>query len=154
MRAAYSVAVSRLLTLIAAVTLSGAFIAGCATLQPTCEAVIAGIAPGAPIPEVGDTLPQGATLLVDAAEFDWASSSIGQSQTGAPALNLELRPEAARRFAAYTRANIGHFLSIALNGRIAMVPMIQAPIEGGSVTIEGGDQDGLDVSAFRSCVGG
>ena len=67
------------------------------------------------------------------------------------AVSFRLRPAAAERFAAFTRAEVGGFMAVAIDGRVVSVPEIAAPIEGGDVILTGAGGDGF-VEQFRPCL--
>ena len=63
---------------------------------------------------------------------------------------FRLRPDAAERFAAFTRGNIGRSIAIAVDDRVVAVPTIMAAIEDGEVAISVADPADLD--GFRPCL--
>lgn len=100
---------------------------------------------------VGQPLPKDEPAL-----FGWegiASVSIGAAAQGAEtpgpsapqAIEVTLKPAAARAFGDYTVAHIGEYFAVVVDGKVAVVPVIQAAISGGEVSIVGG---GDDAAAF------
>jgi preprotein translocase subunit SecD len=120
--------------------------AGCSVPAPPCDLTIAAVDG----PDVV-RIPADAEILATAADVDPAGWAVVEDGQGQPAVDLRLQPEAAERFAEHTAANIGGFLAVAVNDVVVSTPMIQAPIEGGAVTISG--NFGTDVvEAFRPCL--
>ena len=68
-----------------------------------------------------------------------SSASIGQDQNGGRSVDFVLKDNGSRLFEEHTRANIGNFFAIVLDGVVISAPRIQAAISGGRVQIT---QDG------------
>ncbi len=64
-----------------------------------------------------------------------AGASSGVDQTGHPALELTLTPDAAKTFGAWTSAHIGDYLAVVMDGVVATAPVIRSPIPDGRVEI-------------------
>jgi hypothetical protein len=58
-----------------------------------------------------------------------------------PAIAFTLTAAAKAEFAAWTTAHTGEYLAIMIDGRIALVPVINEPIPGGQVTVSSGSSD-------------
>lgn len=71
---------------------------------------------------------------------------------GAPRVSMRLRPEAAERFAAFTRANIGGFVAVAIDGQVISVPQIMSPIEDGEIVLSPGQDEAAFLESFRPCL--
>ena len=84
--------------------------------------------------EVGSQLDPGRSArLFDSAGVAGASVRTGQS--GNLVLRIDLEPAAARDFGAWTAANIGAYMAIALDGIVVIAPVIQGPIPDGQIEI-------------------
>ncbi len=66
------------------------------------------------------------------------SASVGQDQTGRPAVDFVLKGDGAKAFAEYTASHIGQFFAITLDGTVISSPTIQGSIPNGSGQITGG----------------
>jgi preprotein translocase subunit SecD len=65
-----------------------------------------------------------------------AGASIGTNgQTNQRVVTFQLTPAAATRFDAYTKAHIGQYFAIVLDGKVISAPTIQSEIPGGQVEI-------------------
>ena len=82
---------------------------------------------------IGQPLPKAETPLFNTPGL--AAVSIGTSSGGAPALDLELTPAASRLVAQWTAAHVGDQLAIVIDGKVAELPIIEAPITGGTIQI-------------------
>lgn len=69
------------------------------------------------------------------------SASAVLDADGSRALLVRLAPEARRRFARWTEAQVGRTMAIRLDGRILSEPRINEPILGGMAQISGVDSD-------------
>ena len=78
--------------------------------------------------------PTGETLLTGA---DLARASLSQDQFGRPAVAIEFKPEAARKFEEATQRYLGQVLPILLDGEPISMPVVRTPISGGRAQIEG-----------------
>lgn len=65
-------------------------------------------------------------------EREVMSSQIVTLEQGPPTIGVTLNDEGTRRFAALTARLIDQFLAIVVNGEVASVPIVKAPIDGGS----------------------
>ena len=54
-----------------------------------------------------------------------------------PAISFSLNREGGRKFASFTRANVGRSMAIIMDARVYSAPVIQEPIAGGEVRITG-----------------
>ena len=61
----------------------------------------------------------------------------GQNRFGAPAVDFELSPDAARRFEQITRQNVGKIMAVVLDGKVITAPVIKSVIPNGTGYIEG-----------------
>lgn len=66
------------------------------------------------------------------------SVSLGTDALGGRAIDIVLNPPAAAELADWSGHNVGRQLAIAMDGRILMAPVIQAPLENGEVQVSGG----------------
>jgi protein-export membrane protein SecD len=69
------------------------------------------------------------------------TAAVERDPLGRPQIVFQLQPEATELFAALTRDNIGRRLAIVLNGVVYSAPIINTPIEKGSVAISGNFSD-------------
>ena len=81
-----------------------------------------------------------------------ASASISANETGQRTIDLALRPEGTSLFATYTRAHVGEYFAIVLDGTAVTVPVIQSAIEGGEVQISSGGVDGFSLDQAQALV--
>jgi hypothetical protein len=73
--------------------------------------------------------------------FGWdgiESAKVDSSSPGGSVV-VTLRSAAAQAFDTYTSAHVGESFAVLIDGRVALVPTIQAPITGGAVTLTGGE---------------
>jgi hypothetical protein len=92
------------------------------------------------IAEVGKPLPRDEPAL-----FGWEGiESVEQrtDQQDRPMLNFTLKPAARQAFADYTTNHLQGYLAIVIDGRVALLPVINEPITGGEVAISGGGLPG------------
>ncbi|MEO1328317.1 MAG: hypothetical protein AAFW46_01510 [Pseudomonadota bacterium] len=68
---------------------------------------------------------------------DIAAAAVVTDQDGRPAVEIRLRPEAARTFGELTAAHIGRRLQLVMGDEIVSTPIILAPILNGSMLIAG-----------------
>lgn len=78
--------------------------------------------------------PTGETILTGA---DLARASLTQDQFGRPAVAIEFKPEAARKFEEATTRYLGQVIPILLDGEPISTPVVRTPISGGRAQIEG-----------------
>jgi len=64
-------------------------------------------------------------------------AQVGQDEYGRPQINFQLTEEGGEIFAAYTLANVGSYLAIAMDGEIISCPRIETPITERSGRITG-----------------
>lgn len=131
---------------LAALLAAGLLGAGCTLPAAPCDLVIAGVA-DAPV----GRLPPDAEILATAVDIDPTSWRASDPGVGGGAVELRLGQEAADRLAAYTAANVGGFLALALDGAVVSTPLINGPIEDGGITITGGADTDI-VEALRPCL--
>jgi hypothetical protein len=72
-----------------------------------------------------------------------ADADVATDQNGDPALQLQLDAAGTRLFADYTRTHVGSYVAIAIDGIVAMAPMIQNEIPGGDIQVSIGQNEGL-----------
>lgn len=116
-------------------------------LLPGCDVVIADLPDQAALPEGGDVLPPGATIIVAASDFDRRAASRGTDENGFPTVTLRLLPGHTERLADFTRSHVGKEMAVVLGDRVVAVPVIRSPIEDGVIVISGTD-------VLGACVGG
>lgn len=83
----------------------------------------------------GEPVPPGLDVLLSEDRIESVESRAGQM--GDRELVFVLDAEGTRLFADHTRANVGERMALAVDGVIISVPVIQLPIEDGSVAISG-----------------
>jgi hypothetical protein len=90
---------------------------------------------GGLVAEVGKPLPKAEPSL-----FGWEGieSATRDATEAAPTVKVTLKPLAAQAFADYTAAHVGEQFAILVDGIVAVVPIVNAPIPGGEVTISAG----------------
>jgi preprotein translocase subunit SecD len=66
-----------------------------------------------------------------------AEAHVGAGADGQPVVQITFTPEARAKFAALTRAIIGHHLAFVVNGAVVSAPLINAEMNGGKVQISG-----------------
>ena len=81
-----------------------------------------------------------------------ASATAANDDAFGRVLQLTLERAAARTFAAYTEANVGKYVAIALDGRVISAPMILAAIPGGRVQIASDRIGGFEADELRDLV--
>jgi hypothetical protein len=121
---------------------------GCAQTGVGCDLVIAGV-PGETPPEAGTALDPAWPILAAPSEFE-PLAGLGTDESGSPLIHLTLQAPAAQRLAAFTDANVGSFLAVAVDGTVAVAPMVMAPISDGllDVTLVPNDPS---IERFASC---
>jgi len=65
------------------------------------------------------------------------TAQVGQDEYGRPQINFKLTDEGAKIFGAFTSANVGRYLAIAMDGVIISCPRIESAITEGSGRITG-----------------
>jgi len=73
------------------------------------------------------------------------SAYAGTDQTGGRTLGFTLTGSASKAFAAYTRAHIGEYFAIVLDGKVLTAPVIQSAIANGQVEITTPSAGGVDL---------
>jgi preprotein translocase subunit SecD len=81
-----------------------------------------------------------------------SSAAIGQDQTGKRVVTFNLKPTGAKLFEDYTRANIGKFFAIVLDGNVISAPSIENAIPGGNVQISQGGIGGYPLKEAQELV--
>jgi hypothetical protein len=92
------------------------------------------------VAEVGKPLPKDEPAL-----FGWEgieSVGRGTDQQDRPTLNFTLTPAARQAFGDYTADHVTEYLAIVIDGRVALMPVINEPIPGGEIAISGGGLPG------------
>jgi preprotein translocase subunit SecD len=70
--------------------------------------------------------------------FDVAQAEVAYDQrTSEPLVSFRFTPDSTRRFAEFTRQNVGHVAEIRVDGKVYSRPVIREPILGGSGQISG-----------------
>ena len=123
----------------------------CSLVPSTCDVVIWGAREA---PAVGAQVPADVQPLAAPDDVDWPASRLGSPDAQPVILALVLRPEAAARVAAYTRANLGASLPVGLNGRVVSAPLYLRPLEDGRIEIAADPTEAAALERFRACVGG
>jgi hypothetical protein len=101
---------------------------------------------------VGEPLPKDEPAL-----FGWdgiASVTIGDDAQARRVLNIVLKPAARAAFATYTETHIGETFAVVIDGRVALLPMINEPITGGEIAISGGGESDDFEETMAILVGG
>jgi len=106
-------------------------------LRPDCSIAIADLAAVTTTLEEGQPLPPDTVIVVADADFD-GRATLGTDDVERPSITLHLVPASAEQFAEYTGTHIGELVAVALNGRVVVAPVIQAPIEDGAITLPAG----------------
>jgi hypothetical protein len=104
------------------------------------------------IPLVGEPLPTDEPAL-----FGWEgieSVAIGEDQESRQVLDVVFKPAAAQAFGDYTTEHRGEYFAIVLDGRVAIVPIINEPIIGGEVQLSAGELTDGWADAMALLVGG
>ncbi|MHB1006899.1 MAG: protein translocase subunit SecD [Chloroflexota bacterium] len=68
---------------------------------------------------------------------DLKSAGVGFDTYGRPQISFSLNPEGAQKFADFTRANVGKYLTITMDKKVLSSPVIRTAITGGEGVIEG-----------------
>lgn len=131
---------SRAGALLVGLLVAGLATAGCSLPAPGCDFVIAA-ADAADVVE----LPPDAEILVRSADVGPLGWAVVTDDSGNPAVDLRLGPDATERLAAHTRAHQRAFLAIAVNGVVVATPMIMRAIEDGQLRLTGVGADGGDL---------
>ena len=87
-------------------------------------------------PVVGDALPTDLPALFGHEGI--VSVERGTQQQGIPVIDIKLAPAAATAFGDYTAAHAGGYFAVVVDGRIALIPVINEPIRGGTLQISSG----------------
>ena len=99
------------------------------------------ILPDAENPELFYTLEANAVVTGE----ELTDAMPGTDQNGAPAVDFRFNPGGARKFGAYTSANIGQPFAIVLDNKVISAPVIRQAITTGSGQISGAmDYDGAN----------
>jgi hypothetical protein len=101
--------------------------------------------------EVGKPLPTDEPAL-----FGWEgveSVAWGTDQQDRRTLNFDLMPAARQAFADYSASHTQEYLAVVVDGRVALLPVINEPIPGGEVQISGGSLPGSPETATFTEVG-
>jgi hypothetical protein len=85
------------------------------------------------VPSTGDAPPAGIQPLFEPAGSVASASVVDQG--GTPALEIVLAPEAAAAFADHSKAHVGDYLAMVLDGTVLAAPMLQSEIPDGDVVI-------------------
>ncbi|MCL6429984.1 MAG: protein translocase subunit SecD [Anaerolineae bacterium] len=109
-----------------------------ADVTPTAAAGDATATPSAPAQEAtpGPT-PEEPVYRTVLTGKDLKSVSLGTDEYGKPEIDFVLNPEGAKVFAEHTRANVGKFLAITMDGVVISCPQIQTGITEGQGRITG-----------------
>jgi preprotein translocase subunit SecD len=84
----------------------------------------------------GQPLPTAETPLFGGDQIDQAFATT--DQTGLRAVGFRLKSTGSQLFATYTKAHVGEFFAIVLDGNVVSAPVIQSAITGGQGIISGG----------------
>lgn len=111
-------------------------VAGCSSVPilTSCRVSIAALPLGSTI-QVGEPLPAGGPLLVGPTDTDPTRTKFTIDSVGQATLDVVLRGDAIARFGAHTAGHIGESLAVAIDGRVAFVPIIQGPIPDGEIQL-------------------
>ena len=137
----------RLATGLAAMVLPAVLSVACTIPATGCALTIA----AAPDAVVGGPLPPDAEIIVGPDEVDATGGSVPANEFG-PTVLIKLRPAGAEALAAYTAANVGEFMAIAVDGQVVSVPVINVAIDDGQMLVTGTIEDQGFVERFRGCV--
>lgn len=96
-------------------------------------------APSASPPAARNTVRLEKKVVLTGADLETATAGFDQ-QTAAPIVNFTFRGPAAKKFEDFTGANVGKYLTIALDNVVISSPVIRDRISGGSGQISGGFQ--------------
>jgi protein-export membrane protein SecD len=80
------------------------------------------------------------------------AASIGQDRTGNRAVDFVLKPQGSKQFEDYTRAHVGDYFAIVLDGKVISAPRIDEAIPGGRVQITQGGIGGYPLKAAQELV--
>jgi preprotein translocase subunit SecD len=98
-------------------------------------------APGQPTPPgqqaQARTVPLEKKVVLTGGDLETAQGAFNQ-QTTEPVVNFTFKGQAARKFEDYTAANVGKYLTIALDNVVISSPVIRDRISGGTGQISGG----------------
>ncbi len=84
------------------------------------------------------TIVQVAAAVAEPVLFEVAQATVAYDQrSGAPMVTFRFTPDSARKFAEFTRQNVGRTTEIRLDGKVYSRPVIREPIVGGSGQIAG-----------------
>ena len=100
---------------------------------------------------VGKALPKAEPALF---ERDDMVSVIQSDQNGQPGVDIELSQFAASEFGAYTSAHVGATFAVLIDGVVAMLPSVNAPITSGRITLSSGAGDTSFAITAAILVGG
>jgi preprotein translocase subunit SecD len=81
-----------------------------------------------------------------------SSATVGQDQSGRPAVDFVLRSDGSKLFADYTAAHIGDYFAITLDSAVISAPVIQSSIPNGNVQITGGGLAGFNAAEASNLV--
>ena len=95
-------------------------------------------------------LPPDAEMILDSGDFDASQATIGPTDQGVE-VRLQLQPEPAERFRAYTADNLGGSMAVTLNDSVVSTPMIQSEIPDGAISLSLAAGD-AESDAFASCI--
>jgi hypothetical protein len=91
-----------------------------------------------------------ATATAEPLLFDIAAAEVAFDQrTGEPVVSFRFTPDSARKFAEFTRQNVGHPAEMRVDGKALSRPVIREPILGGSGQISSHftEQEARDLAA-------
>jgi preprotein translocase subunit SecD len=94
------------------------------------------------VPNEGETLSD-TTLKALFSGDQIESSAVQIDQSGRRVVSFKLKAEGADLFATWTKANIGSYFAIVLDGAVKSAPYIQSAITGGEAQISGGGASGF-----------
>lgn len=104
-----------------------------------------------PVPGEGETLSD--TALKPLFSGDQIESSAVQiDETGRRVVSFKLKSEGSELFATWTKANIGSYFAIVLDGAVKSAPYIQSAITGGEAQISGPGAAGFAVDEAANLV--
>jgi len=81
-----------------------------------------------------------------------ASATVGQDQSGRPAVDFVLKGDGAKLFADYTAQHVGDYFAITLDSSVISAPVIQSSIPNGNVQITGGGLAGFSAADATNLV--
>jgi preprotein translocase subunit SecD len=104
----------------------------------TGQLVFVPIPPGTSPPAQDSTIDPTLTPLFSGDQVDPGKVAPGFDQTsGERTVVFELKSDGAKKFGDYTRANVGQYFAIVLDGRVVSAPVIREPITDGRGQISG-----------------